>query len=133
MKFFKLECIKCAAEAPLQQLLSECNALSGQPRCCWDGNATRCMSLHSPCKLHRSLCTVCNISALLRVQVGNSCGCAAQVTLAGSIACPHVASGPPLQEIGLTHMRISDGVGSRLQLSGLLARLCKLSSKVRKN
>lgn len=30
-------------------------------------------------------------------------------------------------------MRISDGVGSRLQLSGLLARLCKLSSKVRKN
>jgi replication factor C subunit 2/4 len=39
----------------------------------------------------------------------------------------------PLQEIGLTHMRISDGVGSRLQLSGLLARLCKLSSKVRKN
>jgi hypothetical protein len=39
----------------------------------------------------------------------------------------------PLQEIGLAHMRISDGVGSRLQLSGLLARLCKLSSKVRKN
>ena len=38
-----------------------------------------------------------------------------------------------VQEIGLCHMRISDGVGSRLQLSGLLARMCKLSQRVRKN
>lgn len=29
-----------------------------------------------------------------------------------------------LQEIGLTHMKISEGVESLLQLSGLLARLC---------
>lgn len=35
------------------------------------------------------------------------------------------------QETGLTHMRISDGVGSRLQLSGLLARMCKLSAQIR--
>ncbi len=36
------------------------------------------------------------------------------------------------QETGLTHMRISDGVGSRLQLSGLLARMCKLSAQIRR-
>ena len=30
-----------------------------------------------------------------------------------------------LQEIGYTHMRIVEGVDSLLQLSGLLARLCK--------
>ena len=41
--------------------------------------------------------------------------------------------GPPpwlvclLQQIGFTHMRIGDGVNSRLQLSGLLADLCKLT------
>eukprot|EP00775_Hariotina_reticulata_P001336 gene1336-1679_t len=32
-----------------------------------------------------------------------------------------------LREIGFCHMRISDGVNSRLQLSGLLAKLCKQS------
>ena len=28
------------------------------------------------------------------------------------------------QEIGYTHMRLTEGVDSQLQLSGLLARLC---------
>jgi replication factor C subunit 2/4 len=32
-----------------------------------------------------------------------------------------------MQEIGFCHMRIGDGVASRLQLSGLLAKLCKVS------
>jgi replication factor C subunit 2/4 len=32
-----------------------------------------------------------------------------------------------LKEIGFCHMRIGDGVNSRLQLSGLLAKLCKLT------
>jgi replication factor C subunit 2/4 len=32
-----------------------------------------------------------------------------------------------LREIGFTHVRIGDGVNSRLQLSGLLARLCRIS------
>jgi replication factor C subunit 2/4 len=32
-----------------------------------------------------------------------------------------------LREIGFCHMRISDGVNSRLQLTGLLAKLCKQS------
>ena len=34
-----------------------------------------------------------------------------------------------LQIIGFCHMRIGDGVNSRLQLSGLLADLCKVSLK----
>lgn len=29
------------------------------------------------------------------------------------------------QEIGFTHLRIAEGVDSLLQLSGLVARLCK--------
>jgi replication factor C subunit 2/4 len=32
-----------------------------------------------------------------------------------------------LKEVGFTHVRIGDGVNSRLQLSGLLARLCRIS------
>jgi hypothetical protein len=32
-----------------------------------------------------------------------------------------------LREIGFTHMRIGDGVNSRLQMSGMLAKLCKLA------
>lgn len=32
-----------------------------------------------------------------------------------------------LKEIGFCHMRISDGINSRLQLSGLLAKMCKLT------
>ena len=36
------------------------------------------------------------------------------------------------QEIGFCHIRISDGVGSRLQLSGLLAKLCKLTLQARR-
>jgi replication factor C subunit 2/4 len=32
-----------------------------------------------------------------------------------------------LREIGFTHMRIGDGVSSRLQMSGMLAKLCKLA------
>ena len=32
---------------------------------------------------------------------------------------------PDMQEVGFCHMRIEDGVNSRLQLSGLLAKLCK--------
>ena len=38
----------------------------------------------------------------------------------------------PLQEIGFCHIRISDGVNSRLQLSGLLAKLCKLTLQARR-
>jgi replication factor C subunit 2/4 len=34
-----------------------------------------------------------------------------------------------LQQIGYSHMRIGDGVNSRLQLSGLLAELCKLTMR----
>eukprot|EP00963_Diacronema_lutheri_P007470 scaffold649_cov347-Pavlova_lutheri.AAC.109 len=34
-----------------------------------------------------------------------------------------------MKEVGLTHMRIGDGVDSLLQLSGLLARLCKVHQK----
>lgn len=34
-----------------------------------------------------------------------------------------------VQEIGLTHLRIAEGVNSLLQLTGLLARLCKLSKE----
>ena len=30
-----------------------------------------------------------------------------------------------VQEVGFCHMRVEDGVNSRLQLSGLLAKLCK--------
>ena len=32
-----------------------------------------------------------------------------------------------IKEIGLTHLRISEGLGTLLQLSGLVARLCKLA------
>lgn len=31
-----------------------------------------------------------------------------------------------VQEIGFTHMRILEGVGTLIQLGGLLARLCRL-------
>lgn len=33
------------------------------------------------------------------------------------------------QEIGYTHMRIAEGVQSLLQMSGMLARLCKKSAE----
>ena len=32
-----------------------------------------------------------------------------------------------LKEIGFCHMRIGDGVNSRLQLSGMLAKLCTVA------
>ena len=32
-----------------------------------------------------------------------------------------------LQEIGFTHMRVAEGVNTLLQLSGLVARLCKVA------
>jgi replication factor C subunit 2/4 len=32
-----------------------------------------------------------------------------------------------LKEIGFCHMRIGDGVNSRLQLSGMLAKLCRMA------
>lgn len=32
------------------------------------------------------------------------------------------------KEIGFTHMRILEGVGTIIQLAGLVARLCKLAS-----
>jgi hypothetical protein len=35
---------------------------------------------------------------------------------------------PVPQEIGFTHMRILEGVGTLIQLAGLVARLCKLVS-----
>jgi Replication factor C C-terminal domain len=31
-----------------------------------------------------------------------------------------------LQEIGFTHMRVLEGVGTLIQLGGLMARLCKM-------
>lgn len=34
-----------------------------------------------------------------------------------------------IRMIGFTHMRVGDGVNSRLQLSGLLAKLCKAAMK----
>ncbi|KIY92232.1 hypothetical protein MNEG_15731, partial [Monoraphidium neglectum] len=34
-----------------------------------------------------------------------------------------------LREIGFCHMRIGDGVNSRLQMSGLLAKLCRVSGQ----
>lgn len=36
-----------------------------------------------------------------------------------------------IKAVGFAHMRISDGVASRLQLSGLLAELCSLSLKAK--
>lgn len=36
-----------------------------------------------------------------------------------------------IKEIGFCHMRIADGVGSLLQLSGLLAKLCKVREKAK--
>ena len=33
----------------------------------------------------------------------------------------------PQQEIGFTHMRILEGVQTLLQLSGCIARLCKIN------
>ena len=33
-----------------------------------------------------------------------------------------------LKEIGYTHLRITQGVNSLLQLSGMLARLCRVSA-----
>ena len=37
--------------------------------------------------------------------------------------CAHV------QEVGFCHMRINDGVVSRLQLAGLLAKMCRIAIK----
>ncbi|KAG1413841.1 hypothetical protein G6F57_023851 [Rhizopus arrhizus] len=37
-----------------------------------------------------------------------------------------------LKEIGMTHMRILDGHQSIMQLSGMIARLCKVSSPGKK-
>lgn len=37
-----------------------------------------------------------------------------------------------IKQVGFCHMRISEGVSSRLQLSGLLAELCSLSIKSKK-
>jgi hypothetical protein len=34
-----------------------------------------------------------------------------------------------MQEVGFAHMRIADGVGTLLQLSGLLAKLCKVRER----
>ncbi len=34
-----------------------------------------------------------------------------------------------MQEVGFCHMRINDGVNSRLQLAGLLARMCRIAVK----
>jgi hypothetical protein len=33
------------------------------------------------------------------------------------------------QEIGFTHMRILEGVGTLIQLAGLIARLCKMVNR----
>jgi replication factor C subunit 2/4 len=34
-----------------------------------------------------------------------------------------------LQEIGMTHMKIIEGLGTLLQLTALLARLCQISER----
>jgi replication factor C subunit 2/4 len=34
-----------------------------------------------------------------------------------------------LQEIGWTHMRVLEGVGTQVQLGGLISRLCRLAIK----
>ncbi|XP_060564748.1 replication factor C subunit 2-like [Ruditapes philippinarum] len=41
----------------------------------------------------------------------------------------HVSSENVFKEIGYTHMRIAEGVHSLLQMSGMLARLCKKSAE----
>lgn len=33
-----------------------------------------------------------------------------------------------IREVGLTHMRVADGLGSALQLAGLLARCCRAAA-----
>lgn len=33
-----------------------------------------------------------------------------------------------IREIGLTHMRVADGLSSPLQLAGLLARMCRAAA-----
>ena len=35
---------------------------------------------------------------------------------------------PPRQEIGVTHMRVVEGLTSRLQLEGMAARMCKAAN-----
>jgi hypothetical protein len=42
--------------------------------------------------------------------------------------CTIVLSPMCYQEIGFTHMRVLEGVGTIIQLAGLVARLCKLVS-----
>ena len=37
-----------------------------------------------------------------------------------------IINGRTMQEIGFTHMRILEGVGTLIQLGGLMARLCKM-------
>ena len=37
-----------------------------------------------------------------------------------------------MREVGYCQMRISEGVNSRLQLSGMLAKLCRLAAKAQK-
>ena len=39
-------------------------------------------------------------------------------------------NGSGMQEIGFTHMRILEGVGTLIQLGGLMARLCKIVSSI---
>lgn len=65
------------------------------------------------------------------------CACATPATAAAThtMACRVVRNSDLheflklefLREIGFCHVRIGDGVGSRLQLSGLLAKLCKIT------
>lgn len=44
------------------------------------------------------------------------------------IISPHFDWLTALQEIGFTHMRVLEGVGTLVQLAGLVARLCKMVS-----
>jgi hypothetical protein len=48
----------------------------------------------------------------------------------GALAALLTVQGVPLpfQEIGVTHMRVVEGLTSKLQLDGLLARLCKVAT-----
>jgi hypothetical protein len=46
-------------------------------------------------------------------------------------ACAKRARCVNLQEVGFVHMRVADGVGTLLQITGLCARLCELSARDR--
>jgi hypothetical protein len=53
------------------------------------------------------------------------CACLWVYVRGGDLVCADGVAGA-VQEIGLAHLRIAEGVQSQLQLMGLLARLCRV-------